>query len=235
MLVRSASTSHASNFQDMWKSKSARPATSWNAGYAPEVHTNPDISETAYLSHRSAFCPHETSESAHRNPILLKPLCRKVYNGPVHSNPGNKICCIKNVRINAVGALLIVSNGIAVRPRYGHFWSCISFLPGSVWADSLVSCGQKANSCNKIIMAFQKLIRIGVDSVWTGLQILQLAHCKRIQDSWFWIPYRGFRIPGTGFQCLSVELGFWIQIVSGIPDSLSCIPDSKAHDSRFHE
>ena len=37
----------------------------------------------------------------------------------------------------------------------------------------------------------------------------------------FWTPSRGFRIPGTGFQSLSVELGFWISIVRGIPDSLS--------------
>ena len=42
------------------------------------------------------------------------------------------------------------------------------------------------------------------------------------------------RIPGTGFQPLSVELGFCIPMVSGIPDSYSCIPDSKAQDSRFH-
>ena len=34
-------------------------------------------------------------------------------------------------------------------------------------------------------------------------------------------------------QCLSVELGFWIPIVRGIPDSLRCIPDSKAQDSDF--
>ena len=32
-----------------------------------------------------------------------------------------------------------------------------------------------------------------------------------------------FRIPWS----LSVKLGFWIPIVSGIPDSLSCIPDAK--------
>ena len=30
-----------------------------------------------------------------------------------------------------------------------------------------------------------------------------------------------------GFQSLTEELGFWIQIVSGIPDSLICISDSK--------
>ena len=34
---------------------------------------------------------------------------------------------------------------------------------------------------------------------------------------------------------MSVELGFWIPIVSGIPDSVSCIPDSKTRDSGFHK
>ena len=53
------------------------------------------------------------------------------------------------------------------------------------------------------------------------------ALCKGIQDRLgFWIPRCGFQIPGTGFQSLSVELGFWIPIVSGIPDSMNCIPDS---------
>ena len=33
---------------------------------------------------------------------------------------------------------------------------------------------------------------------------------------------------------ISVELGFWIPVVTGILDSLSCIPDSKAQDSGFH-
>ena len=60
-----------------------------------------------------------------------------------------------------------------------------------------------------------------------------------IKDSLgFWIPLRGFRIPGTGFQSSffqSVELGFWIPVVSGIPDSLSCIPDSKAQDYEFYK
>ena len=32
-----------------------------------------------------------------------------------------------------------------------------------------------------------------------------------------------------------MELGFWIAIVSGIPDSPSRIPDSKAWDSGFHK
>ena len=48
-----------------------------------------------------------------------------------------------------------------------------------------------------------------------------------------WIPQSGFRIPGTHFQFLSVELGFWIPIVSAIPDSLSCIPDSNSWISDY--
>ena len=44
----------------------------------------------------------------------------------------------------------------------------------------------------------------------------------------------------SGFHLLdsrsfSVELGFRIRIVSGIPDSYTCIPDSKAQDSGFHK
>ena len=47
--------------------------------------------------------------------------------------------------------------------------------------------------------------------------------CKEIQDRLgFWFPRRGFRIPGTRFQT---------PILNGIPDSLSCIPDSKTKDS----
>ena len=81
-----------------------------------------------------------------------------------------------------------------------------------------------------------------------------------IQDSLaFWIPHRGFRILGNGFQIFVnatwipdsnrqrnsgfLELysrfqdpGFRIPIVSGILDSQSCIPDSrKAKDSGFHK
>ena len=50
----------------------------------------------------------------------------------------------------------------------------------------------------------------------------------------------GFHAVDSGFQVvnpnsLSVEqFKFQIPIVSGIPDSLSCIPDSKAQNSRFH-
>ena len=76
-----------------------------------------------------------------------------------------------------------------------------------------------------------------------------IAPRKGIQDSLgFWIPHCGFRIPGTGFWYLSVELGFWIPVVSGIqipwavfqipkpgiPDSMSKIfPDSRFHKCKF--
>ena len=48
----------------------------------------------------------------------------------------------------------------------------------------------------------------------------------------------GFHVVDSGFHLLdsrsfSVELGFRIRIVSGIPDSYTCIPDSKAQDSGF--
>ena len=41
----------------------------------------------------------------------------------------------------------------------------------------------------------------------------------------------GFQVLVPDFQ--SVELGFWIAIVSGIPDSLSCIPDSKIPQTKI--
>ena len=44
-----------------------------------------------------------------------------------------------------------------------------------------------------------------------------------------------FWIVDSGSHSLSVELGFWIAIFSGIPDSPGCIPDSKAWDSGFHK
>ena len=50
----------------------------------------------------------------------------------------------------------------------------------------------------------------------------------------------GFHAVDSGFHLLdsrsfSVELGFRIRIVSGIPDSYTCIPHSKAQDSGFHK
>ena len=70
---------------------------------------------------------------------------------------------------------------------------------------------------------------------------MDIDQYKGIQDMLgfsiaFRIPFNAFQSPGATFQSLSVDwLGFWILIVSGIPDSLSCILDSKAQDSRFHK
>ena len=43
----------------------------------------------------------------------------------------------------------------------------------------------------------------------------------------------GFQSPGSRF--LSLELGFRIPVVTGIPDSLSCIADSEAQGSGFQK
>ena len=51
-----------------------------------------------------------------------------------------------------------------------------------------------------------------------------LRESKTVLDSG--IPHRGFRIPSTGLR---------IPIVSGIPDSMSFIPDFKAQVSGFHK
>ena len=72
-------------------------------------------------------------------------------------------------------------------------------------------------------------------SVYFYVETIKKLHALR--QSWIldWIPRRGFPIQGTGFQFLSVELGPCIPIFSGISDSLSCIPDSKAQDSGVHK
>ena len=61
------------------------------------------------------------------------------------------------------------------------------------------------------------------------MYFLLIAPCgKGTQES------LGFWIPGSGFQSLSGKLGFWIPFVCGIPDSLSCLPDSKVEDFGFY-
>ena len=45
----------------------------------------------------------------------------------------------------------------------------------------------------------------------------------------------GFHTVDSGFLSLSVELGFRILIVRGIPDPISCIPGYRAQDCGFHK
>ena len=56
-------------------------------------------------------------------------------------------------------------------------------------------------------------------SYYKELEQRCLVPCKGNQDSLeVWISPHGLRISGTGFQSFSVGLGFWILIVSGIPE-----------------
>ena len=75
--------------------------------------------------------------------------------------------------------------------------------------------------------------------LYRGWQLnTSIAPCnERINILGFWIAFCWFWIPGTAFLSLSVELGFWIPMFSacGIPDSLSCIPDSNTKNSKFHK
>ena len=56
---------------------------------------------------------------------------------------------------------------------------------------------------------------------------------KTVLDSGFHVVDSRFQVLDS--KSLSVGLGFWIPIVSGIPDSMSCIPDSKTRDCGFHK
>ena len=65
--------------------------------------------------------------------------------------------------------------------------------------------------------------------LWS-LRCVHVSWSKTVFDSWFHAVVSGFQVLESG---LSVELGLRIPIASGIPNSLSYTPDSKAHDSGF--
>ena len=60
---------------------------------------------------------------------------------------------------------------------------------------------------------------------------LSVRESKTVLDSEFPAVDSGFQEMDS--KSFSVKLGFRIPIVNGIPDSLSCIPDSKAQDTGF--
>ena len=96
----------------------------------------------------------------------------------------------------------------------------------------LLQAEQELERGNHKVIA--RLIQFFSGNYLDSVQSYQKLRCFTWQESLrFWILNLGFRIQGTGFQSLSVKLGFWIPIVSGIQDSLSCIPDSKVRDSVF--
>ena len=64
---------------------------------------------------------------------------------------------------------------------------------------------------------------------------------RKTKTSWFLCPRPPLLLSApnqnrnaTQAKFLSLELGFWIPIVRGIPDSLSCIPDSNTPHPGFH-
>ena len=61
--------------------------------------------------------------------------------------------------------------------------------------------------------------------------MIEILRQSWIVDSIPWISDFRYWIPDP----LPVDLGVRITIVSGIPDCLSCIPDSKAQGSLFHK
>ena len=87
---------------------------------------------------------------------------------------------------------------------------------------------------------------IGAMKIITAISIAKDSHVsmisgalfvplKRIQDSLgFWILDSGFFIRRTWILVFQSLVGFQIPIISGIPDSSCCIPDSKAQYSGFH-
>ena len=66
-----------------------------------------------------------------------------------------------------------------------------------------------------------------------NLSLPRVRESKTLLDSGFHAMDSGFHLLDS--RSFSVELGFRIRIVSGIPDSYTCIPDSKAQDSGFHK
>ena len=73
---------------------------------------------------------------------------------------------------------------------------------------------------------------------WVSATMLIFATCLSVRESKK-VSNSGFHAVDSRFQLLdsrsfSMKLEFRILIVSGIPGSYSCIPDSKAQDSAFH-
>ena len=91
---------------------------------------------------------------------------------------------------------------------------------------------------NALLVWFSNLVFLdGNGPSFLFNNIRSIVQCQGIRDSLgFWNPRRGFRIPGTGFPSLSVELGFWIpSAIQCDSRFLSCILDSEAQNSGFHK
>ena len=94
--------------------------------------------------------------------------------------------------------------------------------------------------CSFVFVRSRRIWKIGTSVVnmdyifnmWS-LWSPHVRESKELLDSGFHAVDSGFHLLDS--RSFSVELGFRIRIVSGIPDSYTCIPDSKAQDSGFHK
>ena len=75
------------------------------------------------------------------------------------------------------------------------------------------------------ILTLSSTLVLASEEIWL-VHELYVKESKKVLDSAFHA--LKFRIPGTGSQSLSVELGLWIAIVCGVLDS-------KAQDFGFHK
>ena len=124
---------------------------------------------------------------------------------------------------------------VVVRPTYCFFLPLSLPSPSSLLKLPIYLCrtgffsSSVSSSCLGVLLV---LIALPITSTMSPVS-LHARESKTVLDS-------GFNFVGSGFQVLlstsfSVELGFRTPIVSGIPDSYSCIPDSNAHDSGLHK
>ena len=158
---------------------------------------------------------------------------------PVYSRILNK--AFKEVPVSTIIRQFIILNlsisGEVFKSWIGHFRVPLGlWFKTRVGAQPLIWKSFFILIQRKLIFT-RKVVHLASFWKWGFLELGSglFAPCKGLQDIFrFWISCRGFRITSTSFQSLSVELGFWIAIFSGIPVSYSCIPDSQAEYSRFH-
>ena len=87
--------------------------------------------------------------------------------------------------------------------------------------------GKQSAKKRRILWLFSGQVSLEID------RSPHVRESKTLLDSGFHAVDSGFHLLDS--RSFSVELGFRIRIVSGIPDSYTCIPDSKAQDSGFHK
>ena len=105
--------------------------------------------------------------------------------------------------------------------EYMYSFSCKSLRSGS---DQQRCSNQLRLWCaSEVELSFDRMCKEMPQSLFDDI----FAH---VREPWTVLDSR-FRIQDTGFQYLSVELGFWIPIVSEIPDSTT--KDSGFHKQKF--